>query len=242
VYCQVYHYVGDIKRSPKLLPRAKGLAIPSFERRQTKPEPLRQLSVARVDKSAGSSSNFVTPCVPPGVVEILSSRQFEDQIVRVLSSLEFKAEFLRRQTTHCDLERQLQSRRAVVRHKPGHFTYLTLLLPRGQCKLTISSDAGHPCATLTNKAVKAAWAVGERKASSIHPVSFRLNSHVPLCQPHVSTRCGDSTSITPQVTGSCLRVDHPPFCLNSRTCQDSRVREDLGECEMPTRFGFPAQT
>ena len=48
--------------------------------------------------------------------------------------------------------------------------------------------------------------------------------------------------ITPQVAGSCLRDDHPPFCLNTRILsvmrQDSRVRDDLGDREMPTSFGF----
>lgn len=72
------------------------------------------------------------------------------------------------------------------------------------------------------------------------PTAIRLNSHVPLCQPHVSTLCGDSTSdhpasrrlLSPRQSSAIL-----PECTNPFNDASSR-RRDLGSCEMPTRFGF----
>ena len=49
------------------------------------------------------------PCVPPGVVEIISSLRLEDQILRAPDSIGPP----RHQSTRCDLEWQLQSRKSV---------------------------------------------------------------------------------------------------------------------------------
>ena len=82
----------------------------------------------------------------------------------------------------------------------------------------------------------------EAKGCCIHRKVIRLNGHVPFCQPHAPLAVETPHPITPQVAGSCLRDDHPPFCLNTRILsvmrQDSRVRDDLGDREMPTSFGF----
>jgi len=65
---------------------------------------------------------------------------------------------------------------------------------------------------------KRRWLVGER----LHPpTAFRLISHVPLCQPHVSTRCGDSTS------------NHP---ANPRLLSPRRSSAILPECTSLSRL------
>jgi hypothetical protein len=138
---QVYHLRGP-KRLLKLLLRAVGLAI------QTGNEDDGTKTNEAIFSRPGPSK---PPCVPWLVVEILSSRQLEDQILRVRGHLRFKVARLPARVSNGS------SKVAILRGSPVQAWVLHLpraLYQHANCKMTVSShlmSCVRPCATSANE-------------------------------------------------------------------------------------------